>query len=80
MPNTEATKVAILRVQAWLLAASPPVVWLEFSDPAITFACYEEEDAENVRIRLDVEPGASLVTVEPNIGVELQWVTRSTDR
>lgn len=75
VPSTDATKAAILRVQAWQLAASPPVVWLEFSDPAITFTCYEEDDAENVGILLDVESGAQLVAVDSNNGVELQWVT-----
>ncbi len=73
-PSVEAIQAAVQRVEAWQLAASPPVVWMEFGDPAITFSCYEDY-VDTVGVLLDVESGAKLLTVESNNGVELRWVT-----
>lgn len=73
-PSVEATQAAVQRVEAWQLAASPRVVWMEFGDPAISFTCYEDY-VDTLGVLVDVESGTELVRVESNNGVELQWVT-----
>lgn len=75
VPQPDRTAEAADRAKTWQIQAPSPTLWVLFNDPAVTFGCDPEYEPELVGVLIDVATNTSVLAVQSNSTVELQWAT-----